>query len=132
MRRRRRSSTRRSPAAGVGRARNGAIALVAAALLANAALIVLLVGLALELALHVGPALAGLIVTAAVLGIAFLLVRYGAAKLGALGGRRRGEGRARRPGRGCHERRRAQARQAARRSAPAAASPRPPPSFRSG
>ena len=70
----------------VGRARNGAIALVAAALLANAALSVLLIGLSLELALHVGPALAGLIVTAVVLVIAFLLVRYGAAKLAALSG----------------------------------------------
>ncbi|MEA3063617.1 MAG: hypothetical protein QOJ27_45 [Sphingomonadales bacterium] len=70
----------------IGRARNGAIALAAAALLANAALLVLLIGLSLELALHVGPALAGLIVTLVVLGIAFLLVRYGAAKLGALSG----------------------------------------------
>lgn len=70
----------------VGRARNGAIALVVAALLANAALGVLLIGLSLELALHVGPALGGLIVTAVVLAIAFFLVRYGAAKLGALGG----------------------------------------------
>lgn len=70
----------------VGRARNGAIALVVAALLANAALGVLLIGLSLELALHVGPALGGLIVTLVVLGIAFFLVRYGAAKLGALGG----------------------------------------------
>ena len=70
----------------VGRARNGAIALVVAALLANAALLVLLIGLSLELALHTGPALAGLIVTAAVLLIAFLLVRFGVAKLGALGG----------------------------------------------
>lgn len=70
----------------VGRARNGAIALVVAALLANAALIVLLVGLSLELALHVGPALGGLIVAAVVLVGAFLLVRYGAAKLGALAG----------------------------------------------
>ncbi|HET9638148.1 MAG TPA: phage holin family protein [Allosphingosinicella sp.] len=70
----------------VGRARNGAIALVVAVLLANAALSVLLIGLLFELALHVGPALAGLIVTAIVLVIAFLLVRYGAAKLGALGG----------------------------------------------
>ncbi|HEX6374372.1 MAG TPA: phage holin family protein [Allosphingosinicella sp.] len=70
----------------LSRARNGAIALVAAALLANAALIVLLFGLALELALHVGPALAGLIVTALVAILAFLLVRYGAAKLGALSG----------------------------------------------
>jgi hypothetical protein len=70
----------------IGRARNGAIALVVAALLANAALSVLLIGLSLELALHVGPALGGLIVTVVVLAIAFFLVRYGAAKLGALGG----------------------------------------------
>lgn len=70
----------------LSRARNGAIALVAAALLANATLVVLLVGLALQLADLVGPALGGLIVTAVVLGIAFLLVRYGAAKLGALSG----------------------------------------------
>jgi hypothetical protein len=70
----------------LSRARNGAIALVAAALLANAALIVLLVGLAFQLAELVGPALAGLIVTLAVLGLAFLLVRYGAAKLAALSG----------------------------------------------
>jgi hypothetical protein len=70
----------------LSRARNGAIALVAAALLANAALIVLLVGLSMELAVHVGPAIAGLIVTAIVLVIAFLLVRYGAGKLGALAG----------------------------------------------
>jgi cobalamin synthase len=70
----------------IGRARNGAIALAAAALLANAALLVLLIGLSLELARHVGPALAGLIVTVVVLAIAFLLVRYGAAKLGALSG----------------------------------------------
>lgn len=70
----------------VGRARNGAIALVAAALLANAALGVLLIGLALQLADLVGPALGGLIVTIVVLGIAYFLVRYGAAKLGALSG----------------------------------------------
>ena len=70
----------------LSRARNGAIALVAAALLANAALIVLLVGLAMQLAKWVGPALGGLIVTVLALGIAFLLVRYGAAKLGALSG----------------------------------------------
>jgi len=70
----------------IGRARNGAIALVVAALLANATLSVLLIGFALQLADYVGPALGGLIVTAVVLGIAFLLVRYGASKLGALGG----------------------------------------------
>jgi hypothetical protein len=70
----------------LSRARNGAIALVLAALLANAALIVLLVGLSFQLAHLVGPALGGLIVTAIVLGLAFLLVRYGAGKLGALAG----------------------------------------------
>lgn len=70
----------------IGRARNGAIAIVAGVLLANAALLVLLVGLSLELALHVGPALAGLIVTAIGLVVAFVLVRYGAGKLGALSG----------------------------------------------
>jgi hypothetical protein len=71
----------------IGRARNGAIALVVAALLANATLSVLLIGLAFELALHIGsPALGALIVTVVVLGIAFLLVRYGASKLSALGG----------------------------------------------
>jgi hypothetical protein len=70
----------------IGRARNGAIALVVAVLLANATLSVLLIGLALQLANYVGPALGALIVTMIVLGIAFLLVRYGASKLGALGG----------------------------------------------
>jgi len=70
----------------LSRARNGAIALVAAVLLANAALLVLLIGLSLELAMYLGPAIAGVIVTALVLGIAFLLVRYGAGKLGALAG----------------------------------------------
>ena len=70
----------------IGRARNGAIALVVAALLANAALLVLLIGLSLELALHLGPALAGLIVAVVALVAAFVLVRYGAAKLGALSG----------------------------------------------
>ena len=70
----------------LGRARNGAIALVAAALLANAALGVLLIGLMIELAQHIGPAFAGIAVTLVVLGIAYFLVRYGSAKLGALGG----------------------------------------------
>ena len=70
----------------LSRARNGAVALVVAALLANAALVVLLFGLALELALHVGPALAGVIVTVAALGITWLLMRFGVAKLGALAG----------------------------------------------
>jgi hypothetical protein len=71
----------------IGLARNGAIALVVAALLANATLSVLLIGLSFELAHHIGsPALGALIVTVVVLGIAFFLVRYGASKLGALSG----------------------------------------------
>ncbi|HYI39468.1 MAG TPA: phage holin family protein [Allosphingosinicella sp.] len=70
----------------IGRARNGAVALAVAVLLANATLSVLLIGLSLELAIHVGPALGALIVTVIVLAIAYFLVRYGASKLGALGG----------------------------------------------
>ena len=70
----------------LSRARAGAVALVASALLANAALIVLLVGVSLELALHVGPALAGLIVAVVFGLLAYLLVRYGAGKIGALSG----------------------------------------------
>lgn len=70
----------------IARARSGAVALVAAVLLANAALIVLLVSLALELALHIGPALGGLAVAVAALIVAFILVRFGADKLKALSG----------------------------------------------
>ena len=70
----------------VGKARNGAIALAAALLLLNAALIVLLVGLSMQLALAIGPALAGLATFAVVAVAAFLLVRYGADKLKALAG----------------------------------------------
>jgi hypothetical protein len=69
-----------------GQARNGAIALAAALFIANAALFILLVGLTLELALHVGPALAGIIVFAVLLTGAFFLVRYGAGKMKALTG----------------------------------------------
>jgi hypothetical protein len=70
----------------VGNARSGAIALVAAFLLLNAALITLLVCLAVGLAPLVGPVLAGLIVFAAVAIVSFVLVRFGAARLKALGG----------------------------------------------
>jgi hypothetical protein len=70
----------------IGRARNGAIALVAAALLANAALSVLLIGLSLQLALYIGPALGALAVTVLVLAGCYFLVRYGAGKLSALSG----------------------------------------------
>ena len=69
-----------------GKAKYGLIALVAGALLILAALIVLLVGLALELALHVGPVLGGLIVAAAAILGGYLLIRWGAAQLSALAG----------------------------------------------
>jgi hypothetical protein len=69
-----------------GLARNGAIALVVALFLVNAALVALLVGFGLQLAAWVGPALGGLIVFVVAAGIGFALVRYGAGKLGALGG----------------------------------------------
>jgi Putative Actinobacterial Holin-X, holin superfamily III len=70
----------------IGQARNGAIALVAALFLVNAALIALLVGFALQLGKWLGPALGGLVVFLVVGVIGFLLVRYGAAKLGSLSG----------------------------------------------
>ena len=70
----------------LGQARYGAIALVAALFMVNAALIALLVGFALQLAKWIGPALGGLAVFLIVGILGFLLVRYGAAKLGALSG----------------------------------------------
>ncbi|MGZ8998769.1 MAG: hypothetical protein ACXW2T_07935 [Allosphingosinicella sp.] len=69
-----------------GKAKSGAIALVAAALLADAALIVLLVGIALELSVHVGWFFGGLIAALGAGLIAFLLVRYGSARMKALSG----------------------------------------------
>ncbi len=69
-----------------GKARNGAIALVAAYLLLNAALITLIVCIALALATLIGPLLAGLATFAGIGLIAFLLVRWGAGKLSALSG----------------------------------------------
>ena len=70
----------------VSKARNGAIALVAALFLVNAALITLLVCIALALAGLIGPLLAGLAVFLAVGIIGFFLVRYGAGKMAALSG----------------------------------------------
>jgi hypothetical protein len=70
----------------VGKARNGAIALVAALFLLNAALITLIVCIALALADLIGPLLAGIATFVAVGVIAFLLVRWGAGKLTALSG----------------------------------------------
>jgi divalent metal cation (Fe/Co/Zn/Cd) transporter len=70
----------------VGKAAGGAIAIVAAYLLLNAALITLIVCAALALATLIGPLLAGLATFAVVGLIAFLLVRWGAGKLSALSG----------------------------------------------
>jgi len=70
----------------IGQARNGAIALVAAVFLVNAALIALLVGFALQLGKWIGPALGGLAIFVLVAIVGFGLVRFGAARLGALGG----------------------------------------------
>ena len=64
----------------------GAMALVAAVFLANAALVTLVVCLALALALYIGPILAGIIVFALVCAIAGGLAYWGAGKLKALGG----------------------------------------------
>jgi len=69
-----------------GKARNGAIAIAVAFLLGLGAVVTLLVMAAIALALHVGPLLAGLIVAAVASIIAFLLVRYGADRMKALGG----------------------------------------------
>ncbi|HWH16917.1 MAG TPA: phage holin family protein [Allosphingosinicella sp.] len=69
-----------------GKAKNGAIALVAGGLLAYAGLIAALVGLVIGLTDLVGGVAAGLIVLAVTGLIAFLLVRYGAGKMAALSG----------------------------------------------
>ena len=70
----------------VGLAKNGAIALVAALFLVNAALVAFMVGLALQLAKWVGPALGGLILFVIVGLLGYGLVRYGIGKLGVLAG----------------------------------------------
>jgi putative superfamily III holin-X len=69
-----------------GKARNGIIAIVAGALLIEAALIVFLVGLALGLALHVGPVLGGLLVAAGAGLAGYFLIRFGAGRMKALSG----------------------------------------------
>jgi hypothetical protein len=68
------------------RARAGLIALVIGLVLLLDALLVLLVMLAIGLAVHFGPVAAGLIVALVVGGAGFLLVRYGAVGVAALGG----------------------------------------------
>lgn len=69
-----------------GKAKTGAVALVAGGFIAYAGLIAFMVGLVLGLANLVGPVAGGLIVLAVSGLVAFLLVRFGAAKLAALGG----------------------------------------------
>jgi hypothetical protein len=69
-----------------GNAKNGLVALVAGGFLAYAALIAFMVGLVMGLADLIGPVAGGLVVLAVVGGISFLLIRYGAGKMAALGG----------------------------------------------
>jgi hypothetical protein len=68
------------------KARNGLIALVAGGVLAFDALIVLLIMLAQGLAVQTGPVVSGLIVATLLAIPAYLLVRFGSERLGALGG----------------------------------------------
>ena len=68
------------------KARNGVIALVLGALLLEAALIVLLVGVALALAMSIGPLLGGLVVAGVAALVGFLLIRFGAERVKALAG----------------------------------------------
>ena len=70
----------------IGAARNGAIALVVAILLVNAALITLIVSIALALATKMGPLLGGIVTFVGVAILAGLLAWWGAGRLSALGG----------------------------------------------
>ena len=69
-----------------GKAKSGLIAFVAGGLLAFSALIAFMVSLVMGLDPLIGPVGGGLVVLAASGGIAFLLFRYGAGKMGALSG----------------------------------------------
>jgi putative superfamily III holin-X len=69
-----------------GRARTGLVLVAAGAVLGLSALTALVLGLVLGLATLIGPLAAGLVVTAVLAGIAFLLVRFGLAGLRALSG----------------------------------------------
>ncbi|MBA3676260.1 MAG: phage holin family protein [Sphingosinicella sp.] len=69
-----------------GKAKTGALAMVAGGLIAYAGLIAALVGIVLGLADFVGPVLSGLIVLAVAGATGFLLIRYGAGKMAALSG----------------------------------------------
>ena len=70
----------------INKAKTGAIALAAGALLALAALITLLVMLAQGLAVRIGPIAAGLVVAGIAAILAFLLIRFGVSRLAVLGG----------------------------------------------
>jgi hypothetical protein len=69
-----------------GKAKSGIVALVAGGLLAFAGLIAFLVGVVMGLADLIGPVAGGLVVLAVTGIIAFVLVRFGAGKMGALSG----------------------------------------------
>ena len=69
-----------------GKAKIGAVAVAAGGFLAYAGLIAFLVGLVMGLADWVGPVAGGLIVLAVSGIVGFLLIRFGAGKLAALGG----------------------------------------------
>jgi len=69
-----------------GKAKIGLVALVAGGLLAYAALIAFLVGLVMGLADLIGPVAGGLVVLVVCGIVAFLLFRFGAAKMAALSG----------------------------------------------
>lgn len=68
------------------RARNGLIALAIGAVLLISSITALLLGLVLWLSTLIGPLLAGLAVTAALILVGFILVRIGISGLRALGG----------------------------------------------
>lgn len=69
-----------------GKAAGGAAALAAALFLVNAGLVTLVVCIALALVPMMGPLLAGLVTFAGTGLIAFVLVRYGMARMQALSG----------------------------------------------
>jgi hypothetical protein len=69
-----------------GKAKTGAILLVAGAVLLVSSLTALLFGLVLGLAVLIGPLLSGLVIAALLAGLGYLLVRSGLSGLGALAG----------------------------------------------
>ncbi|HEX8257716.1 MAG TPA: phage holin family protein [Allosphingosinicella sp.] len=69
-----------------GKAKTGIAALVAGGLLAFAGLIAFMVGLVMGLADLIGPVAGGLVVLAVTGIVAFILARWGAAKMSALSG----------------------------------------------